>query len=177
MKIILTLICLILALAAVAAAQQNLHNPDYLPDRALKANARVNPSTLAMELSIPLIGYTGRAGGGKAAVLNYSSKVWVMEAGPSWYSNELVTPVYPRFAQKTAAGWSSSLGPVRLVFSKDVYRDQGTGTAEMEGQIFTLPIAEDPQPDGDIFYVKRVQVHMPDGSTHEMRVNDEPIKF
>jgi YD repeat-containing protein len=162
---------------SAAVPGQNIKNTDFSPDKVLKSNARVNPSTLAMEMSVPLIGYAGRAGNGTPVTLSYSSKVWGMENyGSEWLNNldMTINDVRPLFAENTAAGWSSSLGPVRLDFSRDVYRNQGSGSSEMEGQIFTIPLWEE-EPDGDVFYIKRVRVTMPDGSSHEMRASDAPI--
>ncbi len=164
---------------AISADAQSIRNTDYSPDKVLKSNARVNPSTLAMELSIPVIGYPGRAGNGKSATFSYSSKVWGMDTYNSWESplGFHMNDIRPRYAKGTAAGWSSSLGTARLLFSTDVYRNQGNvpGEYPVDGQIFVTATWENPPPDGDIFYVKRVQVHMPDGSTHEMRASDEPV--
>lgn len=169
----------LLSIFAAIGLAQNIKNTDYSPDKALKSNARVNPSTLAMEMSIPLIGYPGRADNVKGAVLNYSSKVWGMEHYESRWDSLLGFPksdIRPRFSERKAAGWSSSLGAVRLEFSWDMYRNQGSVQGvSVDGQIYEIPTYEETPPDGDLFYVKRVQVMMPDGSSHEMRASDTPV--
>ena len=43
-----------------------------------RSNPRVNPSTLGIEMSIPLAAYPGR-GPGTSISLSYSSKLWRME--------------------------------------------------------------------------------------------------
>src|SRR5260221_10619601 len=63
---------------------QNVKNTDYSADKFLKSNARVNPSTLAMELSIPIASYPGRAESSLPAVFDYSSKVWQIKTGDSF---------------------------------------------------------------------------------------------
>src|SRR5215213_2841908 len=69
---------------SVVAQQDNamVRKPDYKADQVLKSNAKVNPSTLAVELAIPIGGYSGRNGTGLPIVFNYSSKVWQMYSAP-----------------------------------------------------------------------------------------------
>jgi RHS repeat-associated protein len=180
----LTIALIVLAIAAlgffvITADAQSIRNTDHNPDKVLKSNARVNPSTLAMEMTISVIGYPGRVGNGKSASFSYSSKVWGMDSYNSWESplGFTVNDIRPRYAKETAAGWSSSLGTARLLFSTDVYRNQGAvpGEYPVDGQMFVMSTWENPPPDGDIFYMKRVQILMPDGSTHEMRASDQPV--
>ena len=58
----LVLVFEVLLLFALIGDAQNVRNTDYSPDKTLRSNARVNPSTLAIELSVPLGAYAGRRG-------------------------------------------------------------------------------------------------------------------
>lgn len=166
---------LVLIFAGIGMSQ-NIRNTDHSPDSALKSNARVNPSTLAMELSIPLGGYPGRAGSGLPISLNYSSKVWEMKnINVPWQTllGFTINDVRPEFANRTAAGWSSSLATPRIDYAFDDYQGNNQEVA-YEGQIFDPAPWEYPT-DNDLFYIKRLRVQMPDGSTHEFRASDTPI--
>ncbi|MDQ3797976.1 MAG: hypothetical protein M3384_00860, partial [Acidobacteriota bacterium] len=54
-------------------------------DQNLRSAARVNPSTLAMEFSLPLMTYTGRNGNSLPVSFSYSSKVWEMRTNHTWW--------------------------------------------------------------------------------------------
>ncbi|MBK9529894.1 MAG: RHS repeat protein [Acidobacteria bacterium] len=84
-------------------------------DQNIRSAARINPATLAMEFSLPMMNYPGR-GGSVPFGLSYSSKVWRMDdyvtySYPLPYSNvrQYVTLLRPIFAERTAGGWSSLL--------------------------------------------------------------------
>jgi len=160
---------------SVQVLGQNVRNTDYKADQALKSNARVNPSTLAMELSIPIGGYAGRAGNGLPVMFDYSSKVWQVNYLYSWESwNGVKSDTKPMYGKRTAAGWTSNLGVPRIDYQMDIYDGFHEGSL-YEGQIHSdyVPIEPNPNPPNyALFYVKRVQVQMPGGSTHEFRVND-----
>jgi len=133
-----------LVFAAPAVFAQNSRNTDYNPDKSLRSNARVNPSTLAMELSIPVGGYPGRGGSGLPVSFTYSSKVWQFRHSGIYNSflfgeENLITAV---FAKHSAAGWASSLASPRLDLPNDTYRGKDQGV-EYEGQIYTFGI-DDP---------------------------------
>ena len=172
-----TLACLLLTLLlADAAWAQNVKNTDYSPDKSLKSNARVNPSTLAMELSIPISGYPGRAGNSLPVTFDYSSKVWEIQPIGTWLDNFWgpKTDTRPLYAKRTAAGWTSNLGTPRIDYKYDVYRGNDQD-ALYEGQIYQpSPTFEDTTAD-NVYYIKRLRVQMPGGSTHEFRASDTPI--
>ena len=103
---------------------------DNKADQNLKSIARINPSTLAMEMSIPLMTYPGRNGNAQSVGFNYSSKLWRMRAGQPWwyYQNtrlKFVTDITTVFAERTAAGWSSNLLPPRIEEKSEVYSQDG----------------------------------------------------
>jgi RHS repeat-associated protein len=157
---------------------QNLKNTETKADQSLKSNARVNPSTLAMELSIPIGGYSGRAGNGLPINFDYSSKVWEIKAfdGRSWNrpSGTVTTDTRPVFANRSAAGWTSGLGVPRIDYKSQEY--EGGRPDITEGRAHS-PIewsdgwnySSEPFP---LYYVKRLSVITADGSSHEFRIDD-----
>ena len=141
----------------------------YSADKTLRSNARVNPSTLGMELAIPLPSYPGRAGSSLPNAVTYSSKVWT-SGDPTHYRNQLgnvVTSVYPTFSDRAIGGWTQSLGvPYLDQVPNEIYDEQGN-----PWDIPTEGVDGDPN-NGNLYYIKRYRLIMPDGSTHEMRVDD-----
>lgn len=166
----------LIALISGHAGAQNVRNTDYSPDQALKSNARVNPSTLAMELSLPIGGYKGRAGNGLPIALSYSSKAWEFKNHLLPWQSSLgltINGITPQFAKRSAGGWTSSLGTPRIDYKYEIY--QGSSQNVMfEGQIYSITPWENP-PDDPLYYIKRLHVLMPDGSSHELRASDSPI--
>ncbi|MCO6510071.1 MAG: RHS repeat-associated core domain-containing protein [Aridibacter famidurans] len=99
-------------------------------DTAIKGKARVNPRTLALEFSLPLMSYPGRNGHGLSASLDYSSKVWRMDSGVRWWyetvaGRRYVTDLNARFAERTAAGWTSSLAAPFIEARPNIYYQDG----------------------------------------------------
>lgn len=99
----------VLIVVAVSSSVLGQEHSAMSADQTLRSNARVNPSTLGMELSIPLASYPGR-GMAASVSLSYSSKIWRME-------NVGFTPIgntsickglsIPRFAELSASGWTT----------------------------------------------------------------------
>ena len=104
-------------------------NTDNKADRNLKSAARINPSSLAMELAVPLGGYPGRAGNSLPLAFNYTSKVWRMTSLNSWRpqgsTSSVITDANPNYGERTAAGWTSSLLPPRIETRLEVYDQEG----------------------------------------------------
>ncbi len=170
-------VVLMLLFSGVSLAQY-VRDMNYKADQALKSNARVNPTTLAMEISIPIGSYPGRAANNLPIVFNYSSKVWQIKSLYSWESWSAVkTDTRPMYGKRSAAGWTSNLGVPRIDFQSPVY-DGWHESAQYEGQIHSDYVPTEPPPNPPVipfYYVKRLQVTMPDGSTHEFRVDDTNI--
>ncbi|HRH40127.1 MAG TPA: RHS repeat-associated core domain-containing protein [Pyrinomonadaceae bacterium] len=169
----------LILLGAINGLAQNARNTSYSPDKTLKSNARINPSTHAVELSIPISGYQGRAGNGLPVTFDYSSKVWEITPSSMSWTTPLGTHMqdaYPKYAMRTAGGWTSNLTPPRIDYKFDAYEGNYQGIGDnggYEGQIWTMPTMPDPEAEAhDLFYIKRLHVQMPDGSTHEFRQND-----
>lgn len=212
-----------------AIANGNSKDSNNRADANLKSAARVNPSTLAMEFSFPLAGYPGRVGNTIPVGLSYSSKLWKMTPGLTWYSFSpsgwpiIHTQINPDFAERSASGWTSSLLPPHLVEKLELYDEFGGNITRQfsEGALSALyennqnllevctrtcvhsflgicyewsaPHCIDiggcgaeewcgggsggggqwePPPTPLPFYVKRVWVQLPDGSSHEFRKDD-----
>lgn len=165
----------IIMLSVLLSFAQYKRDTDFSAEQSLKSNARVNPSTLAMELSIPIGGYPGRGGNGLPVAFNYSSKVWQMHYLYSWGSwNGSKSDTKPMYAKRTAAGWTSNLGTPRIDWHFQMYRSFVEGSL-YDGEPFDIVTSEEPDPNPPsypIYYVKRMFVVMPDGSSHEFRKDD-----
>ena len=122
---------------------QNTQTTDHKADQNLKSSSRVNPSTLAMEFSIPLASYPGRKGNSLPVVLNYSSKVWTMEqlrfrtqATPGTGDIIVVrqtTDIHAIFGKRTIAGWTSTLQPPVMIQETEFYDQYGNLMRTGEG--------------------------------------------
>lgn len=156
-----------ITIPAIVFAQSDKNYSKYDTDKTLKSNARVNPTTLAMEFSIPIPSYPGRAGTALSGALAYSSKVW--ESGPtSQFQGQLITvkSLYPVFGRDSYNGWTSSLDVPRIdVSGEENYFEGGTIHSE----------SDDPTsnpPSYPLYYIRRYHITMPDGSVHELREDD-----
>jgi hypothetical protein len=203
-------------------------------DQNLKSIAHVNPSTLAMEMSVPLMSYPGRNGNSLPISFSYSSKIWRMQSRLSWWywlyaEPKYVTDINAVYGERTAAGWTSSLRSPRIEAKLQIYNEDGqpwseniideprlnndwlgvlSGFGENNAPACgTICVETDPSrgcdanfpdicycvryeyvscnPQGpsfpspppvtQLYYVKRVEVVMSDGSSHEFRESDTPI--
>ena len=152
---------------------QNIQHTENKPDLALRSDIRVDPSTLGMSFSIPLASYPGRAGHGLPVAITYFSKVLRLD-----FQGVDSTPVTGaktwtgvEFAEHSTAGWTSTLTPPRVEFTGmgQFYDGQGRAACPdvcVPGQTSV----------GD-HYIKRIHVHMPDGSSHELRLDDQTHFF
>ncbi len=205
-------------------------------DQNLNSIARVNPSTLAMEMDVPLTNYPGRNGSSLPVGFSYSSKLWRMQGTEPWWTwvntqPYYITDIFPMFAEKKAAGWTSTLVPPRIEEQVQVYDANGQPYRQpIDGQTlsqrwndilqsFTSNSNQEtcnlrcewwtsqenplnpfdwvcmrygldpfcsPDPGGgggggngqiplQLYYVRRIQITMADGSTHEFRASDSPV--
>lgn len=135
---ILTAALILFAGSFNAAAQSS--NGSNLPktsdtngkaDQNLKSIARVNPSTLAMEMDLTLMTYPGRNGNNLPVGFSYSSKIWRMEPAVTWWYStpagvrRYVTDVNAVYAERTSAGWTSNLTPPRIDETLELYDQRG----------------------------------------------------
>jgi len=161
------LFVVVLCLTLPAAAQEYNKNK---PDQALKADARVDPSTLGMSLGVPLGGASGRAGASLPISLRYSSKLWRLEGGAPFTTTSGIkhTWAYPKYSENSMAGWTSSLEPPRIEYTGE---EQLFGS---NGQPLGGGIDEQ---ESYGYYVRRIHLHLPDGSSHELRKDDSTPGF
>jgi RHS repeat-associated protein len=172
--ILTTLIITASQLVALAQnAQPNVQFNQKAVDFGGRGDLRVNPTTLALELQIPLGNYPGRAGLSLPVTISYSSKLWRVDyytyiPGPVNSSGnptgEGYTRVQARYAEHSSSGWTSSLGFPFFDNTPTQYYD----------------INGSPKPDANscgssgCYVVDRLLVWMPDGSSHELRSTDQP---
>lgn len=108
-----------------------IKNTENKADQNLKSSAQVNPSTLAMEMSVPFMNYPGRNGNGLPVGINYSSKLWRMKEGGTYWDvtpggvKYYITNAFTRFAEKSAAGWTSSISFPVIEEKLELYDEMG----------------------------------------------------
>jgi RHS repeat-associated protein len=225
--ILIVATAILLSLSALVDAQESppgpsfpkTHDTDNSVDKNLRSLAKVNPSTFALELSIPLMSYPGRNGNSLSVGFNYSSKVWRFKDATSWYTVEegnkhFITDVYPLYAELSAGGWTSSLPPPRIDDEKIIYYNHngnpygdnirndnfhrifndvinGVGFVHVQCDNYsssttgpgphckawyfdaaTSVLESDPDLGWQQYYIPRLRVVMPDGSTQEFRSSD-----
>ena len=107
-------------------------NSDNKADENLKSLAHINPSTLAMEMSVPFMSYPGRNGNSLPVGLSYSSKLWRMRTKgtyfyflPSSSRRQYVTQLEPTFAERSVAGWTSSVAFPVIEEKLEFYNQSG----------------------------------------------------
>ena len=135
------------------------------PDQTLRSSMRVDPSTLGLSIEVPIASYPGRGGASVPISLSYSSKQWRADYYDSWLSNggNLRTESYLRFSEWARAGWTTSA---------DVPTIEWTGHGQLFNSNGNVPC--DSCAGSGSYYVNRLHVHMPGGSSHELRINDTP---
>lgn len=122
----------------MAAPAHTTDNTKNTPDQTLRSNARINPSTLALEFSIPIANFTGRNGLTMPLVFNYSSKLWRFDLqGYGATEGVNFTTNIPRYSEKSAAGWTSSFGIAQIESFEDVYDCAGNPLGEAQNRIPT----------------------------------------
>jgi RHS repeat-associated protein len=167
---VLTLACVVLLCASHARAQNVQFNKKAV-DLGLRGGARVNPSTHALEIEIPLGGYPGRAGNSLPVTLSYSSKAWRLGNGfhvpATPVGGTAYTGVTALYAEHSRAGWTSNLGlpSIDTLFGNEWYDFWGDPAGVLNSCSSLNPC----------WAVDRALARMPDGSAHELRSTDEPL--
>jgi hypothetical protein len=158
-----------IALGASSSFAQNIQHNETKADLGLRSDTRVDPSTLGMSFSIPLTSYPGRAGHDLPVAITYSSKVLRLgfQGVDSPPISGLVIWTGVEFAKHSTAGWTSTLNPPRVEFTGMSQFYDGNGR----------PACQDVCVPGHAVignrYVKRIHVYLPDGSSHELRFDDQ----
>ncbi|MGH9765890.1 MAG: RHS repeat domain-containing protein, partial [Blastocatellia bacterium] len=161
------LLCLFGSLFS-ALAQDNFKHTQNTADSSLRGDLQVDPSTLGMTLQIPLGEYPGRNGVNLPVTLSYGSKQWRIDTeqgfpGISTYH----TQSEARYAEHSISGWTSSLEPPEIQYlgGEQPFNSLGDPLCT-----FCLEVPEETP-----YYIDRLLVHMPDGSSHELRKSDMPV--
>lgn len=166
---VITSVFIILGILSVVYGQQHTENK---ADQVLRGSGRVNGSTLGMELEIPLGSYPGR-GINIPVSLSYSSKLWRMNyvsTQPEINNPDNCIAINsPQYAENSAAGWTTSLAVPYIEYTgtDNTFNPDGqpTGTDD----IFCQPIPPPNTPLPQIIRIKRLNIHLPGGETHELR--------
>jgi RHS repeat-associated protein len=160
MKRLIGSILFVIGIVVIGFGQQTTKNT---ADQTLRSEGRVNPSTLGMEFDLPLGSYPGR-GFNLPLGLSYSSKVWRFEdrsSDPGGNGNPVRNWVFGGYSEDAAAGWTSSLAQPYIEFggTNDFFDNQGRKA--LNGN--------------QVYYMKRINVVLPGGESHELRADDAPI--
>lgn len=173
--VIFTLLLIGFVLLSPSVFAQTEHTK-YDKDKTLRSDARVNPSTLAMEFSLPITGLSGRAGTSLGLSLEYSSKVWGSDGDTFFNGAGTRTNVTAKFAERSSGGWSSTLDVPRLsLMSTANGLDSGTETELYKTDGTSWKESHDgsqPAENSTLVYVSRIRITMPSGSTVELRRDD-----
>jgi RHS repeat-associated protein len=124
-------------------------------------------SGLDATLQIPLRAYPGRGAASLPITLYYSSKVWrISPLNTVNNTTAYQTIAEAIYAEFSTAGWQTSLDIPKIEWPK-----------QTDGYFYSGgPYNFAEFPNGSPFRVARVYIHMPDGSTHELRKSDQPYQ-
>lgn len=168
------LIFFILNFSTNSFGQQAQHN-DNKADQSLRGSGRVNPSSLGLEMDVPLGNYSGR-GINVPVGLSYSSKLWRLEylrSDPQGNNpGNCITKNTAEYGENSASGWTTSLAVPYIEYTgqDNIFDEKGFPVNEV--------ICPANQPaSGYHGYIKRLTVHLPSGETHELRADDTPVMF
>lgn len=146
---------------------QTVQNTKNTADQGLRSNGRVNPSSLGMEMDIPLGSYPGR-GINLPLGLSYSSKQWRFEEHSNISQANGSSSVYvkAKYSENAASGWTSSLSQAYIEYTGEWVRFDDYGRPLSEIQEVGVV--------GDN-YIRRITVYLPGGGSHELRAQDGQI--
>lgn len=144
---------------------QTIQYTQHKPDLALRSSMRVDPATLALSIEVPIASYPARGGTGLPVNLIYSSKLWRFNYYDTFFSGtgSPRTISHPKFSEWAKAGWTTSA---------DLPIIEWTGHHQIYSNSTGEPCSEC---EGGYTYINRIQVHMPGGSSHELRIDDTPV--
>jgi len=132
---------------SICIAGQTSNSNEFKTDKNLRSSARINPATLAMEFSLPLAEYPGRAGSSVPITFSYSSKVWTIKRWQFWHNEQQggvgtesnpflttnITEYMPIFGKDSLGGWTSGLRALQIVPDDEGYVDDGGGRNNLVG--------------------------------------------
>lgn len=165
MRLVLLLftVTLLPLLSPTLSRAQSIQYTHNKPDQAMRSAMRVDPATLGLSIEVPIAGYPGRGGTSVPINLSYSSKQWRIDFYDSWLAGEGSprTESRPKFSEWAKGGWTSSadIPAIDWIGHSQCYNGDGTGICETYAT----------------YYINRIRVHMPGGSSHELRIDDTPV--
>ena len=148
-------------------------------DQTLRGSGRVNSSTLGMEFDLPLGSYAGR-GINVPISLSYSSKVWRMDNTGSYPvpaaggTNRCVAGNVAKFGEHSAAGWTTSMRQASVEYTGYDERFNGEGFPMTTGMECIPPLSAN---NNNGSYIRRLQIHLPSGESHELRMDEQPLVY
>lgn len=172
---LLNVFVILVAFGFVSVSAQNVQHSKNSEDLGLRHNFTVDPVSLSLNLQITLANYNGRGGSTLPVVMRYSSKVWRLDyfdfkppcqPPPGACDDITYTMLNAMYGdpdyERISPGWSSTLELPTVISNSEWF--VGTGEPcdyEKCGETGT-----------DRNYIRRLRLRMPDGSTHEMRADD-----
>lgn len=180
------LLPLIMAANPLAEVASNVTHTRGNAEFNQRSTFEVDPVTFALNIEIPLADYPGR-GPDVSATLRYSSKVWRGESGGHFFpqndpDGDPIYKVWPLYSEFSFSGWNSSLGVpiIESSASSEAYVAWGNGQCvlgNVTGEAFDGALTEPFYACGEptcptnpfAYYIDRLRVIMPDGSSHAMR--------
>lgn len=168
---------LVYTLSLTGVFGQDAQHTENKADQTLRGSGRVNSSTLATEIDVPLSAYPGR-GINIPVGLSYSSKVWRMEfltnsplpVGDGG-ENRCIATYEAKFGENSASGWTTSMQEAFVEYTGSDNLFNGEGFPIGPG-IECIPALY--ENNNNASYVRRIQVHLPSGESHELRMDDQP---
>ncbi|MGH9801775.1 MAG: hypothetical protein ACRD82_15545, partial [Blastocatellia bacterium] len=157
----------VISFCGAQAFAQNISYTENNLDQSLRGNLNVDPSTLGMSFSVPLGNFPGR-GASMPVTLSYSSKVWRVKHLFSWtqFTGVDQSDVNPKYGEYSVSGWTTNLDVPWLEYTGGAQPYDASGNS--------ICTTCETSPDHG-YFIERIAMHMPDGSTHELRKSDTPV--
>lgn len=163
--ILLLGVALLFLMSPATGRAQSIQYTQNKPDQGLRSAMRVDPTTLGLSIDVPIASYPGRDGTSVPINLAYSSKVWRINYYDSFFSptGSPRTESNPMFSEWAKSGWSTDadIPLIEWTGHNQLFNDNGLPDCESCSQ-------------APRYYINRIQVHMPGGASHELRLNDTP---
>lgn len=153
-----------LSLMFGSVSAQTIRHTENTLDQTARSSLNVDPSTLGMNFSVTLANYPGRQVS-LPVTLNYSSKVWrLRNTGTIEGMLGIYTHTKPMFAEHSVAGWTTTIDEPYFEYTPQAYDDSGYPKClDCDGYEYA-------------YWIERVSLHLPGGSTHELRkIDDSPV--
>jgi RHS repeat-associated protein len=166
-QILPTFLLITICCGISAQAQKEQQYTQNKSDQVLRSDIRIDPSTHALGIQLPLTAYPQRGGANFPITLYYSSKLWRLEFDDIYEPPGAGAPraqSFANYAEKSVAGWTSTLDVPKIDFT---FRLQSY-------DLTSVNYGQDGGPVGSAGFIARIHVHLPDGSTHELRKDDAP---